>query len=66
MKSKSGKKKKKNRTNIPERLVDYVTHLGDPPFDDVAEVFVIDVIVLFPDAPLCTFLQLILTISSLT
>lgn len=40
-----------------------MTHLRDPPFDDVAKVFVVDVIVLLPDASLSTFFQLILTIS---
>jgi hypothetical protein len=54
-----------DKTDIPERLVNYVTHFSDPPFDDVAEVFVIDVIVLLSDTPLSSFFQLILTISIL-
>lgn len=57
---------KRKKTDIAESLVDDVTHLGDPPFDNVAEVFVVDIIVLLPDTPLSTLLQLILTISSFT
>jgi hypothetical protein len=52
-----------DKTDIPKRLVNYVTHFSDPPFDDVAEVFVIDVIVLLSDTPLSPFFQLILTIA---
>jgi hypothetical protein len=51
-----------DRTDIPKRLVNYVTHFSDPPFDDVAEVFVIDVIVLLSDTPLSSFFQLVLAI----
>ena len=40
-----------------------MTHFSDPPFDDVAEVFVIDIIVLFSDTPLSSFFQLVLTIA---
>jgi hypothetical protein len=38
-------------------------NLRDSPLDNVAEVLVVDVVVLFPNRPLSTFLELILAIA---
>lgn len=40
-----------------------MAHLGNTPLHDVAEVFIVDVVVLFPNRPLSTFLEFILPIS---
>jgi hypothetical protein len=38
-------------------------HPRDPPLDNVAKVLIIDIIILPANRPLCSFLQLILSIS---
>jgi hypothetical protein len=50
-------------TYISQRGVDDTSHFGDTPFDDVAKVLVVDVVVLLPNRPLSAFLEFILTIS---
>lgn len=51
------------KTHIPQLVVDLVTHPSYAPLDDIAEVLVVDVVVLLSDRPLGTFLQLILPVT---
>jgi hypothetical protein len=38
-------------------------NLRDSPLDNVAEVLIVDVVVLFPNRPLSTFLEFVLTVT---
>jgi hypothetical protein len=38
-------------------------HLRDSPLDNVAEVLIVDVVVLFPNRPLSTFFEFVLTVT---
>ena len=53
-------------TNISQGGIDSSTHLGYAPFDYVAEMLVVDIVILSSNGPLCTFLQLILSMTMVT
>lgn len=54
----------RNGAHIAKGGINYAEHFGDAPFDDITEVFIVDVVVLLPNRPLSAFLQFILTISA--
>lgn len=54
----------RGRTHVSQFVVDLVPHLRDTPLDNVAEVLIVDVVVLLSDGALCTFLELILPVSA--
>jgi hypothetical protein len=51
-------------THVTQGGINNMPHLSDSPLDNVAKMFVINVIVLLSNTPLSAFLQLILTISA--
>ena len=51
-------------THITQGRIDDMPHFGDSPFDNIAEVFIVDVVVLFSNRPLSTFLEFVLTIAA--
>jgi len=50
-------------THITQGGIDDMPHLRDSPLNNVAEILVVDVVVLFPNRPLSTFLEFILTVT---
>jgi hypothetical protein len=51
-------------THIAQCRVDDVPHLRNSPFHDVAEMFIVDVVVLLSNRPLSTFLEFVLTVTA--
>jgi len=51
-------------THVTKGRINDMPHSGDSPLDNVAKMFVVNVVVLFSNTPLSAFLQLILTIST--
>lgn len=47
-------------THVSERLINNPPHFRNPPFDDVAEELVVDVVVLLRDRALRAFLEFVL------
>lgn len=56
-------RKRQCKAHIPQCRVDNTAHLGDPPFDDVAKVLVVDVVVLLANGTLRAFFKFILAIA---
>ena len=50
-------------THVSQTSVDYPSHLGDPPLDDIAKVLVVDEIVLATDRTLRALFELVLAMS---
>ena len=50
-------------TYIPQRRVDDTVHSGDAPFNHIAEMLVVDVVILLANRTLCAFLQFVLSVS---
>lgn len=50
-------------THVTQCGIDDVSHLRDSPLDNITEVLVVDVVVLFPNRPLSTFLEFVLTVT---
>ena len=53
----------RQNTDVAKRRIDDVSHFRYAPFNDVAEILIVDVVVLSSNRPLCTFLELVLTIA---
>ena len=51
------------KTDIPQTRIDYPSHLGDSPLDNIAEMLVIYVIVLLAHRSLSTFFEFVLTVA---
>jgi hypothetical protein len=51
-------------THVTQCGINDMPHLGNSPLDNVAKMFVVNVIVLLSNTPLSAFLQLVLTISA--
>jgi len=49
-------------THISQLVVNLVPHLGHPPLDDVAEVFIVDIVVLLAHRALSALFELVLTV----
>lgn len=54
------------KTDIPQTRVNDPSHLGDSPLDNIAEMLVIDVIVLLSHRSLGTFFEFVLTVAGTT
>jgi hypothetical protein len=52
-----------NSTHISQVVINLFEHLGYSPLHDIAEMSIVDVVVLPPDSSLSTLLQLILPIA---
>lgn len=51
-------------THVAQASIYDAVHLGDPPFDDIAEPFVVDVKVLSAHGALCPLFKFVLTMSA--
>ena len=50
-------------THITQCGINDVPHLRDSPLNNVTEVLIVDVVVLFPNRPLSAFFEFVLTVT---